>query len=100
MPRRGGAGISPEPFTVKFPRALPAEQRGQDWGREGDGRELRRSHLDKIFWPEEGYAKGDLVAYYYNAAELILPYLAGRPLTMKRMPNGVTGSFFSEKSAP
>jgi bifunctional non-homologous end joining protein LigD len=100
MPRRGEAATSPEPFTVKFPRALPAEKRGQYWWMEADGRELRLSNLDKIFWPEEGYTKGDLVAYYFNAAEFILPYLAGRPLTMKRMPNGVSGSFFYEKSAP
>jgi bifunctional non-homologous end joining protein LigD len=67
---------------------------------EVDGRELRLSNLDKVFWSQEGYTKGDLVAYYYNAASWILPYLAGRPLTMKRMPNGVQGDFFYEKSAP
>ena len=55
------------------------------------GRELRLSNLDKVFWPEEGYTKGDLVAYYSNVAELLLPHLAGRPLTMKRMPDGVDG---------
>jgi bifunctional non-homologous end joining protein LigD len=65
-----------------------------------DGRELRLSNLNKVFWPEEGYTKGDLVAYYYNIAPRILPYLAGRPLTMKRMPNGVTGQFFYMKDAP
>jgi bifunctional non-homologous end joining protein LigD len=100
MPTRRTAPTSPTPFTVKFPRALPVEQRGQHWWMEADGRELRLSNLDKIFWPEEGYTKGDLIAYYYNAAEYILPYLAGRPLTMKRMPNGITGSFFYEKTAP
>jgi bifunctional non-homologous end joining protein LigD len=100
MPRKDAAATSPTPFTVRLPRALPAEKRGQYWWMEVDGRELRLSNLDKVFWPEEGYTKGDLVAYYYNAAEFILPYLAGRPLTMKRMPNGITGSFFYEKSAP
>jgi bifunctional non-homologous end joining protein LigD len=67
---------------------------------EADGRRLRLSNLDKVFWPQEGYTKGDLVAYYFNVAELILPYLAGRPLTMKRMPNGITGDYFYEKNAP
>jgi bifunctional non-homologous end joining protein LigD len=100
MPTRAQAPTSPTPFTVKFPRALPAEKQGQHWWMEADGRELRLSNLDKIFWPEEGYTKGDLVAYYFNAAEYILPYLAGRPLTMKRMPNGITGGHFYEKSAP
>jgi DNA ligase D-like protein (predicted ligase)/DNA ligase D-like protein (predicted polymerase)/DNA ligase D-like protein (predicted 3'-phosphoesterase) len=67
---------------------------------EADGRELRLSNLDKTFWPDEGYTKGDLVAYYFNVAELILPHLRERPLTMKRMPDGVAGDFFYEKTAP
>ncbi len=87
-------------FTVEFPRALPAERRGESWWLEADGRELRLSNLNKVFWPEEGYTKGDLVAYYYNIAPRILPYLEGRPLTMKRMPNGITGQFFYMKDAP
>ena len=85
---------------MKFPKALPAERRGEYWWMEQDGRELRLSNLNKVFWPDQGYTKGDLIAYYYNVGEWILPYLAGRPLTMKRMPNGITGSFFYEKSAP
>jgi DNA ligase D-like protein (predicted ligase)/DNA ligase D-like protein (predicted polymerase)/DNA ligase D-like protein (predicted 3'-phosphoesterase) len=67
---------------------------------EADGRELRLSNLDKVFWPDEGYTKGDLVAFYYNLAELIVPYLRDRPLTMKRMPDGMAGGFFYEKTAP
>ncbi|MGH3141996.1 MAG: non-homologous end-joining DNA ligase, partial [Gaiellales bacterium] len=60
----------------------------------------RLSNLDKVFWPDEGYTKGDLLAYYYNVAELILPHLRERPLTMKRMPDGISGPFFYEKTAP
>ena len=67
---------------------------------EAADQKLRLSNLDKVFWPDEGYTKGDLVAYYFNVDELILPYLAGRPLTMKRMPNGITGDYFYEKNAP
>src|SRR2546427_3032100 len=87
-------------FTVDFPKELPAQRRGEHWWMEVDGRELRLSNLQKVFWPDEGYTKGDLVAYYFNAAPYILPYLEGRPLTMKRMPNGIGGSFFYEKEAP
>ncbi len=65
-----------------------------------DGRELRLSNLDKVFWPGEGYTKGDLVAYYFSVAELIVPHLVERPLTMKRMPDGIAGPHFYEKSAP
>ncbi len=67
---------------------------------EVDGRELRLSNLEKVFWPEEGYTKGDVIAYYFNVAELILPHLRDRPLTMKRMPDGIAGPFFYEKTAP
>jgi bifunctional non-homologous end joining protein LigD len=88
------------PFTVTFPTTLPAEQRGEAWWMQADGRELRLSNLDKVFWPDEGYTKGDVIAYYFNVSGLILPHLLERPLTMKRMPDGITGPFFYEKSAP
>jgi DNA ligase D-like protein (predicted ligase)/DNA ligase D-like protein (predicted polymerase)/DNA ligase D-like protein (predicted 3'-phosphoesterase) len=87
-------------FTVAFPKPLETEKRGDAWWTEADGRELRLSNLDKVFWPDEGYTKGDLVAYYVNVAELILPHLRERPLTMKRMPDGIEGDFFYEKTAP
>jgi bifunctional non-homologous end joining protein LigD len=87
-------------FIVEPPQPLPAEREGDHWWLETDGRRLRLSNLDKVFWPEEGYTKGDLLAYYWNVADLLLPYLRGRPLTMKRMPDGVTGPYFYEKNAP
>ncbi|MEX0991628.1 MAG: non-homologous end-joining DNA ligase [Actinomycetota bacterium] len=93
-------GAASPPFTVEFPHALPLERDGDQWGAELGGRRLRLSNLDKVFWPDEGYTKGDLLAYYFNVADLILPYLRGRPLTMKRMPDGAEGKFFFEKSAP
>ncbi|MDP8956678.1 MAG: non-homologous end-joining DNA ligase [Actinomycetota bacterium] len=87
-------------FTVEFPKALPVERHGEHWWAEIDGKELRLSNLDKVFWPDEGYTKGDLIAYYYNIAPRVLPYLKDRPLTMKRLPNGAFGNFFYEKEAP
>jgi bifunctional non-homologous end joining protein LigD len=86
--------------TLRFPSELPAERRGDAWWVAVAGRELRLSNLDKVFWPDEGYTKGDLIGYYYNVAELILPHLVERPLTMKRMPDGLAGGFFYEKTAP
>jgi bifunctional non-homologous end joining protein LigD len=100
MAKRKRARTSKEPFTVEMPHALEAERDGDAWWVEIDGRELRLSNLTKVFWPDEGYTKGDLVAYYHNVASLILPHLEGRPLTMKRMPDGIAGGFFYEKSAP
>ena len=97
-PRKRRAGA--EPFTVDLPRPVEARRDGDAWWIKVGGRELRLSNLTKVFWPEEGYTKGDLVAYYANVAELLLPHLAGRPLTMKRMPDGAAGDFFYEKTAP
>lgn len=91
---------SEAPFTIGFPRPLPAERHGDAWWMEADGHELRLSNLDKVFWPGEGITKGDLIAYYFNVAGLILPHLRERPLTMKRMPDGIAGPHFYEKSAP
>jgi bifunctional non-homologous end joining protein LigD len=92
--RRGPA------FTVEVPEPLPAERDGEHWWMEVDGRRLRLTNLDKVFWPQEGYTKGDLLAYYWNVRDLILPYLRGRPLTRKRMPDGIEGPYFYEKNAP
>jgi DNA ligase D-like protein (predicted ligase)/DNA ligase D-like protein (predicted polymerase)/DNA ligase D-like protein (predicted 3'-phosphoesterase) len=100
MPKRkkgtGGAA-----FTVELPRELPVRRgAGDAWWVDLPERELRLSNLDKLFWPEEGYTKGDLLAYYYNVSDLLLPHLERRPLTMKRMPDGVDGDSFYEKTAP
>jgi bifunctional non-homologous end joining protein LigD len=64
------------------------------------GKELRLSNLDKPFWPEEGITKGDLVAYYRDVAEALVPHLRGRPFTMKRYPDGWQGKSFFQKNAP
>jgi bifunctional non-homologous end joining protein LigD len=97
VPTRRATGPA---FTVEFPAPLPAERKGEHWWMQAEGRELRFSNLNKVFWPDEGYTKGDLIAFYWNVADLILPYLRGRPLTMKRMPDGLKGGFFYEKDAP
>jgi bifunctional non-homologous end joining protein LigD len=53
-----------------------------------------------VFWPEEGYTKGDLIDYYAQAAEALLPYLAGRPVHLLRYPDGITGKSFYQRRAP
>src|SRR5919109_183162 len=100
MSPRTRARSSGRPFTVDFPVPLDAEKQGDAWFVEVDGRELRLSNLTKVFWPKEGYTKGDLITFYANAAPLILPHLHHRPLTMKRMRDGAEGPFFDEKPAP
>jgi bifunctional non-homologous end joining protein LigD len=54
------------------------------------------TNLDKVYWPDEGYTKGDLIKYYYEVSKYILPYLKDRPLIMKRYPNGIDGSSFHQ----
>jgi bifunctional non-homologous end joining protein LigD len=63
-------------------------------------RVLKLSNLDKPFWPEEGITKGDLVAYYREVANVLVPHLKDRPFTMKRYPDGWQGGHFFQKDAP
>jgi bifunctional non-homologous end joining protein LigD len=63
-------------------------------------RELTVSSLDKVLFPETGFTKGQLIDYYVSVAEVMLPHIADRPLTMKRYPDGVAKKFFYEKHSP
>ncbi len=65
-----------------------------------DGKELALSNLEKVYFPENGFTKGEVIKFYSSIAEVILPHLYDRPLTMKRFPNGVNGQPFYEKNAP
>lgn len=56
------------------------------------------TNLSKVFWPKEGYTKGDLIEYYKEVSPYILPYLKGRPETLHRYPNGITGPSFYQKN--
>ena len=58
------------------------------------------TNLDKIYYPEDGYTKGDLLHYYETVAPLILPHLKDRPLSLKRYPNGIHEPFFFQKNTP
>jgi bifunctional non-homologous end joining protein LigD len=62
-----------------------------------DGKRLRLSHLNKIYFPKPKYTKRDLLAYYYQMAGYILPFLADRPLVLRRYPDGVEGEAFFQK---
>jgi len=55
------------------------------------------TNLDKVYWPVEGYTKGDLIAYYREVAPFILPHLKDRPLSLHRHPNGIEGQSFFQK---
>ncbi|MDQ3986616.1 MAG: non-homologous end-joining DNA ligase [Actinomycetota bacterium] len=63
-------------------------------------RSIEVSRLDKVFFPKTGFTKGDVIDYYTEIAPVVVPHLRGRPLTLKRYPDGVEGNFFYEKRCP
>ena len=67
---------------------------------EVEGREVTISNVAKVFFPELGFTKGQVIAFYADIAATILPHLRDRPLTLKRFPDGITGEHFYEKNAP
>ncbi len=63
-------------------------------------KEVPFTNLDKVFWPDEGYTKGDLIEYHRQVAPWMLEYLIDRPLVMTRYPDGIDGKSFFQKDAP
>ncbi|RZS43809.1 bifunctional non-homologous end joining protein LigD [Herbihabitans rhizosphaerae] len=63
-----------------------------------EGRRLKVSNLDKVLYPETGFTKGEVINYYVRVAPVLLPHVAGRPVTLIRYPDGVTGQSFFEKN--
>lgn len=59
---------------------------------------LTLTNLNKVYWPEEGYTKRDMLNYYYQMAPYILPYLKNRPQSLNRFPNGINGKSFYQKN--
>jgi bifunctional non-homologous end joining protein LigD len=103
-----------KPITEAATRGAAAPGRGAPDGDAPDGdappartgtvapppREVKFSNLDKVFWPDEGYTKGDLIEYYRAISPWLLPYLKDRPVVLTRYPDGITGKSFFQKDAP
>ena len=66
----------------------------------GRGASIEVTSLDKVFWPDEGFTKGDLLRYYATVAPVILPVLLDRALVLKRYPDGIAGPFFFQQKPP
>jgi bifunctional non-homologous end joining protein LigD len=62
--------------------------------------EVHVSSLDKLYWPDDGLTKGDLLAYYRDVASVMLPHLAGRPLTLRVYPEGINSSSYYRRDLP
>ncbi len=82
--------------VVSVARALAAKKLEGDLNVKVGREVVPLTHLERVYWPEDGYTKGDLVRYYYEVADYILPYLKDRPLIMKRYPSGVDGPSFHQ----
>jgi bifunctional non-homologous end joining protein LigD len=83
---RQGAG--PKASSAPAPKVDPPEKK------------VPFSNLSKVFWPDEGYTKGDLIGYYREISPWLLPYLKDRPIVMARYPDGIAGKSFYQKDAP
>lgn len=68
--------------------------------REVDGRTIELSNLDKVFYPDAGYTKGDVADYYRRMADRIVPYACDRPVSMHRFPDGIGEEGFYQKQVP
>src|SRR5947208_988885 len=107
--RRAQVGTHPSRQTSGQPAAPRSKRRfgtlqiprnQTDWETEVDGRPLRLTNLQKLFWPKLGITKRDLLQYYADVAPVLLPHLINRAMVMKRFPNGADGEFFFMKHAP
>ncbi|MGH7432778.1 MAG: DNA ligase D, partial [Candidatus Methylomirabilales bacterium] len=80
------------PVDIATPSPSPAEPAAPA--------QVKVTNPKKVFWPEEGYTKADLIDYYVAVAPLLLPYLRERPVVLTRYPDGITGKSFFQKDAP
>lgn len=88
----------PKTVAKEVPESPPAESKpAADTQITVDGHKLKLTNLDKVYWPDDGYTKGDLIAYYRSMAALMLPYLKDRPENLNRHPGGINGPSFYQK---
>jgi bifunctional non-homologous end joining protein LigD len=89
------------PPGKKVPRSAGDDERGGNAARtETSELPFELTNVKKIFWPDDGYTKGDLLAYYRAISPWLLPYLRNRPVVMTRYPDGIGGKSFFQKDAP
>jgi bifunctional non-homologous end joining protein LigD len=86
---------SAEAVSAEAPSDLPARPPASP-----PARTVAFSNLTKVFWPDEGYTKGDLIEYYRAIGPWLLPYLKNRPVVLTRYPDGINGKSFYQKDAP
>ena len=98
--RAGDPGLRTEEAEQSESRhqaLLPAEK--AEAALDIDGHRLKFTNLNKVFYPADGYTKRDVINFYAAVADLLVPHLQGRPLSLKRYPNGIDQDFFFQKDA-
>ncbi|MBZ5525061.1 MAG: hypothetical protein LAP21_22785, partial [Acidobacteriia bacterium] len=94
-----GSAASAAPDPPKSKEALlPQDQ--NEIALTVEGRRLKFTNLNKVYYPQEGYTKRDVINFYDAVAGLLVPHLQGRPLSLKRYPDGIAGEYFFQKEAP
>lgn len=84
--------------TADEAKLLPAGK--AEVSKEVGGRQLKFTNLNKVFYPADGITKRDVINYYHDVAPLLVSHLKGRPLSLKRYPNGIDADYFFQKDAP
>jgi bifunctional non-homologous end joining protein LigD len=87
------------PVETEKAEPVTVEQKAMQKTTTISGKKLALTNLDKVYWPEEGYTKGDVINYYSEMAKHMIKYLKGRPQSLMRTPNGITGGAFYHKDA-
>jgi bifunctional non-homologous end joining protein LigD len=92
--KKAPAPLAPPPVELRIPRNVDTVDVLVE------EKTVRLTNLRKLFWPDRGITKGDLIQFYTDMAPVLLPHLADRAMVMKRYPNGAAGDFFFMKRAP
>ena len=99
-PQRAQASLAEGPRASRQPRTGNGKLSALEAALARRRLPIEFTNLDKVYWPERGLAKGDLIAYYLAVHEAILPHLRDRPLTLRRFPEGIHGEDFHQKDYP
>jgi len=99
--RQGGGWNSPEPGAASSEGSASASADPPPPPMKAPAQKtVTFSNLNKVYWPAEGYTKGDLIEYYRAVSQWLLPYLRNRPVVLTRFPDGIDGKSFYQKDAP
>jgi bifunctional non-homologous end joining protein LigD len=92
--------IAPESAPIAAPAKKASKKAASKLPTSNREEALKLTNTDKIFWPADGYTKGDLIEYYRSVSHRMLPFLRDRPVVLTRFPDGIDGKSFFQKDAP